>query len=52
MAEIVLINPQFEASYWGIAMLFVYLIKCILHYHYVALTRNLVQPDRAMINTI
>jgi len=34
------------------AMLFVYLIKCILHYHYVALTRNLVQPDRAMINTI
>lgn len=34
------------------ATLFVYLIKCMLHYHYVALIGNLVQPDRAMINTI
>ncbi len=34
------------------AIQFVYLLKCILHYHYVGLSANLIPQDRAMINTI
>jgi hypothetical protein len=50
MADIVLINPKFEVSYWGMEYALPY-IHTVMHYHVDTMSRTMTTGEARRVNS-